>query len=458
MPSTRQIWRRWQFTVCGDRFSRFVDRDQGPPSRPVLAGVAKERMLDAMLTALPGLLPGLTELYKDLHRHPELSFAEHRTAQVIADRLQKLGYQVTTGIGRTGVVGLLHNGAGPTVLLRADMDALPVPERTGLRYASTATATDAAGQITPVMHACGHDLHMTWLIGAATLLAGNRDAWAGTLMLVFQPAEELGAGAAAMIKDGLFERFGRPDIGLGQHVGAGSAGAITYRPGVTAAAADSLRVTMFGRGGHASRPETTVDPVLMAASTIVRLNTVVSREVGAKESAVVTVATVRAGTKENIIASEAEFTVNVRSLDQSVRKRVLAAIHRIVQGESDVAGAPRRPLVEPISSFASVTNDEDSTRRVAEAFSIHFGQERVTLESPMMGSEDFGLFGERGGFPSVFWFIGSSDPSRHARARKEGRLDVDIPQNHSSLFAPVLETTLPTGVRSLVTATLAWLG
>jgi hippurate hydrolase len=415
-------------------------------------------MLDGMLTELPALLPGLTELYEDLHRHPELSFAEHRTAQVVADRLGKLGYDVTTRVGRTGVVGLLHNGAGPTVLLRADMDALPVRERTGLSYASVATATDATGRTDPVMHACGHDLHITWLIGAATILAMNRDAWAGTLMLVFQPAEELAAGAAAMIDDGLFEQFGRPDVGLGQHVGVGPAGAITYRPGVTAAACDSLRVTMFGRGGHASRPETTVDPVLMAASTIVRLNAVVSREVGAKDAAVVTVATVRAGTKENIIAGDAEFTVNVRSFDPAVRARVLAAIDRIIRGEAITSGAPQPPLVEPISSFDAVTNDEDSTLRVAGALSLYFGQERVTVVPPMMGSEDFGLFGERGGFPSVFWFVGSTDPDRHAQAKRDGRLEIDVPYNHSPLFAPVLETTLPTGVQTLVTAALAWLG
>src|SRR6266542_2335248 len=226
-----------------------------------------------MLTPLPGLLPGLTELYQDLHAHPELSFAEHRTAAEIARRLTALGYEVTAGVGRTGVVGLLRNGDGPTVLLRADIDALPLAERTGLPYASSVIATDARGQAVPVMHACGHDLHITWLIGAATLFAAARDAWSGTLMLAFQPAEEIAAGAAAMVDDGLFDRFGRPDVALGQNV--------FPRPAVTMAACDTLRVRLFGRGGHGSRPERTVDPVVLAASTVMPLQTVGSREIAA---------------------------------------------------------------------------------------------------------------------------------------------------------------------------------
>src|SRR6266511_2428716 len=228
-----------------------------------------------MLTPLPGLLPGLTELYQDLHAHPELSFAEHRTAAEIARRLTALGYEVTAGVGRTGVVGLLRNGDGPTVLLRADIDALPLAERTGLPYASSVIATDARGQAVPVMHACGHDLHITWLIGAATLFAAARDAWSGTLMLAFQPAEEIAAGAAAMVDDGLFDRFGRPDVALGPHVFP-------------------------------------LPAVVLAASTVMRLQTVVSREIAASDVAVVTVGTLHAGTKENIIPDDAELTVNIR--------------------------------------------------------------------------------------------------------------------------------------------------
>ncbi len=411
-----------------------------------------------MLTPLPGLLPGLTELYQDLHAHPELSFAEHRTAAEIARRLTALGYEVTAGVGRTGVVGLLRNGDGPTVLLRADIDALPLAERTGLPYASSVIATDARGQAVPVMHACGHDLHITWLIGAATLFAAARDAWSGTLMLAFQPAEEIAAGAAAMVDDGLFDRFGRPDVALGQHVFPLPAGVVRYRPGVTMAACDTLRVRLFGRGGHGSRPERTVDPVVLAASTVMRLQTVVSREIAASDVAVVTVGTLHAGTKENIIPDDAELTVNIRTFELEVRARVLTAVDRIIRGEAAAAGAPRPPRIEKMYAFDALTNDAGATVRVADAFTARFGADRVGTAPALTGSEDFGVFGSRGGFPSVFWFVGGVDPVRYEAAERADRVNEDIASNHSPIFAPVLETTLPTGVETLVTAALLWLG
>src|SRR6266511_1969621 len=382
-----------------------------------------------MLTPLPGLLPGLTELYQDLHAHPELSFAEHRTAAEIARRLTALGYEVTAGVGRTGVVGLLRNGDGPTVLLRADIDALPLAERTGLPYASSVIATDARGQAVPVMHACGHDLHITWLIGAATLFAAARDAWSGTLMLAFQPAGEIAAGAAAMVDDGLFDRFGRPDVALGQHVFPLPAGVVRYRPGVT-----------------------------MAACTVMRLQTVVSREIAASDVAVVTVGTLHAGTKENIIPDDAELTVNIRTFELEVRARVLTAVDRIIRGEAAAAGAPRPPRIEKMYAFDALTNDAGATVRVADAFTARVGADRVGTAPSLSGSEDFGVFGSRGSFPTVVWLVGGVPPVRYEAAERADRVNEDIASNHSPIFAPVLETTLPTGVETLVTAALLWLG
>src|SRR6185503_17115307 len=273
--------------------------------------------------------------------HPELSMQETRTAGIAADRLRGAGYEVTDGIGQTGVVGLLRNGEGPTVMLRADMDALPVREQTGLPYASTQTATDSSGKTVPVMHACGHDMHVTWLMGAASLLADARDTWKGTLMLVFQPAEETGRGAQAMVDGGLITRFPRPDVILGQHVMVGPAGSIGSRAGVITSAADSLQIRMFGRGAHGSMPHASVDPVVMAAATVLRLQTIVSRELAASEAAVVTVGALQAGDKENVIPDEAVIKLNVRTFDENVRTRVLAAITRIVNAEAAASGAPK---------------------------------------------------------------------------------------------------------------------
>jgi amidohydrolase len=275
------------------------------------------------------LLPDLERVYTDIHAHPELSMQETRTAGIAADRLRSAGFDVTSGVGKTGVVGVLRNGAGPTVMLRADMDALPVREETGLPYASTATATDNTGKTVSVMHACGHDMHVTWLVGAATVLALTREAWKGTLMPVFQPAEETGAGAQAMIDDGLMTRFPKPDAVLGQHVMVGPAGAIGGRPGVITSAADSLQIRLFGRGAHGSMPQAAIEPVVMAAATVLRLQTIVSRELAATEAAVVTIGSLQAGTKENVIPDEAVIKLNVRTFDEAMRARVLAAIERI---------------------------------------------------------------------------------------------------------------------------------
>ncbi|HEX6975358.1 MAG TPA: amidohydrolase, partial [Vicinamibacterales bacterium] len=323
------------------------------------------------------LLPDLERVYTDIHAHPELSMQETRTAGIAAQRLRAAGFDVATGIGKTGVVGVLKNGDGPTVMLRADMDALPVREQTGLPYASTETATDSHGATVPVMHACGHDMHVTWLIGAADLLASSRDTWKGTLMAVFQPAEETGTGAQAMIDDGLMTRFPRPDVVLGQHVMVGPAGAIGGRSGVITSAADSLQIRLFGRGAHGSMPQAAIDPVVMAAATVLRLQTIVSRELAASEAAVVTVGALQAGTKENVIPDEALIKLNVRTFDEDVRKHVLDAITRIVEAESQASGAPKPSEITALDHYRLVRNDPDAATRVRTAFRGHFGDDRV---------------------------------------------------------------------------------
>ncbi|OJY39674.1 amidohydrolase [Pseudonocardia sp. 73-21] len=399
----------------------------------------------------------LADLYRDLHSHPELSFQETRTAGVVADRLRSLGVETTTGVGGTGVVGVLRNGAGPTVLLRADMDALPVLERTGLEYASTARAVDRDGHEVPVAHACGHDVHVACLLGAVEALLARRDTWSGTVLAVFQPAEEVGGGAQAMIDDGLFERFGRPDVVLGQHVAPLPAGVLAVRPGPAFAGSDTVRVTLHGAGGHGSRPETTVDPIVMAAATVMRLQTIVAREVGGTETAVLSVGTLRAGTKENIIPDDAELGLTVRSFDPAVRTRVLAAVERIVRAEAAASGAAEDPDITVLDTFPPLVNDEDAAARTAAAL----GAVGPVVDPGLVtGSEDVGLFATAAGVPCVYWLLGGADPAAFAGATSRDELVAvvaSLPSNHSPLFAPVVEPTLATGVRALVAAAQEWL-
>ncbi|HVW84701.1 MAG TPA: M20 family metallopeptidase [Bryobacteraceae bacterium] len=411
---------------------------------------------ERVLATVDGLLPELERLYRDIHAHPELSMQEVRTAGLAADHLRAAGYEVTAGVGRTGVVGLLRNGEGPTVMLRADMDALPVREVTGLPYASNATATDREGKTAPVMHACGHDMHVTWLTGAATLFARTRDAWRGTLMPVFQPAEETGEGAQAMIDDGLFSRFPRPDVILAQHVMVGPSGLLSSRAGVITSAGDSLQIRMFGRGAHGSMPQASIDPVVMAAATVLRLQTIVSREIAATDPAVVTVGSLQAGTKENVIPDEAILKLNVRTFDEAVRSRVLAAIERIVNAEAEASGAPRKPEITVLDRYALVTNDEQATKRIAGAFREYFPADRVQETQPTTASEDFGCFGSEWHAPSVFWFVGGTDPEVYSKAKAAGKVG-EIPTNHNPGFAPVIHPTLKTGVEAMVVAAQAWL-
>ncbi len=411
---------------------------------------------NAILAKLSALLPALETTYKDIHAHPELSMQEERTAGIAADRLRNAKFEVTTGVGKTGVVGVLRNGEGPTVMMRADMDALPVLEATGLPYASNVSAADRDGNTVPVMHACGHDMHVTWLVGVSTLLAQARDAWRGTAMAVFQPAEETAEGAQAMIDDGLFERFPKPDVVLGQHVMSMPAGVLAWRAGVVTSAADSFQIRLFGRGAHGSMPEASIDPVVMAASTVLRLQTIVSREVAPAEAAVLTVGALQAGTKENVIPDEAIIKLNIRTFDEGVRQRVLAAITRIVNAEAAASGAPRPPEITPLDRYALVSNDSESTHRVVDAFREHFPADRVQETKPASASEDFGCFGSQWHSPSVFWFIGGIDERTYGTAKAAGKL-AEIPTNHNPRFAPVIHPTLETGVEAMVVAAQAWL-
>jgi len=410
----------------------------------------------AVLANESKLMPDLEALYKDIHSHPELSMQETRTAGIAAEWLRKAGYDVTSGVGKTGVVGLLRNGEGPTVMLRADMDALPIAEDTRLPYASKVTATDAEGKVVPVGHMCGHDIHVTWLAGAAALLAQARNAWKGTLMAIFQPGEELAEGAKAMIDDGLLQRFPTPAVVLGQHVMVGPAGTVAGSAGPITSAADSLQIRVFGRGAHGSMPQASIDPVVMAASIVMRLQTIVSREVAATDAAVVTIGVLQAGTKENVIPDDALIKLNVRTFDERVRKHVLDAITRIVNAEAEASGAPRKPEITPIDAYPLNVNDQTASDRIATTFRAYFSADRVKHTGPAPASEYFGCFGTAWKVPSVFWFVGGNDPGIYAKAKAAGKVN-GLPVNHSPKFAQVLHPTLETGVEALVVGALTWL-
>lgn len=402
----------------------------------------------------------LEALFIDLHRNPELSFQETRTAAIAAGHLRDLGLEVTEGIGKTGVIGLLRNGAGPVVWARADMDALPVTEQTGLPYASTATGIDPEGHEVGVMHACGHDMHVTCLLGAAARLAGDRETWRGTLLTVFQPAEEGGRGARAMVADGLFDRFGRPDVVLGQHVSPAPAGAIGLRPGPAFAASDRVRIVLHGKGAHGSRPETSVDPIVLAAATVLRLQGVVSREVAATQTAVVTVGSLHAGNAANVIPDRAELGLSVRTYDPLVRDQVLAAIERITRGEAAASGAPRDPECDVVQSFPAVVNDPDACTRLRPALAGIVGQDRIIDPGQLTGSEDVGILATEAGAPCVYWLLGGADPAAFAACRSpRDVLTVvqSLPSNHSPRFAPVVQPTISVGVGALVAAARTWL-
>ena len=401
------------------------------------------------------LLPELEDIYKDIHRNPELSMQEFRTAKIAADYLTKYQYEVSTGIGITGVVGVMKNGEGPVVMLRADMDALPVAEATGLPYASTVKARDEEGVEVGVSHACGHDIHVTWLMGAARLFSEHRDQWKGTLLTVFQPGEEVGRGAQEMIDDGMMDRFPKPDIILGQHVMVGEAGTVGYRSGAILSAGNSLKVKIFGRGAHGSQPQTSIDPVIMAAAITMRLQTIVSREIAPIENAVLTIGSLQAGTKENIIPDDATLKLNIRTFNDSVSDHILSAVKRICCAECAASDAPRDPEFTTLDSYPITENDAIATAKVAEAFDAQFGN-RSYETAPASASEDFSVFGRNWKVPYVFWFIGGTDPDIYREAKKKNKIN-SIPSNHSPKFAPVINPTLKTGLQAMMTAAMAWL-
>jgi len=391
--------------------------------------------------------PAAHSLYIDLHQSPELSSHEIQTASKLAARLRSLGYEVTEGVGGTGVVAILKNGAGLTVMLRTELDALPVEEKTGLPYASKVHAKDDAGLDVPVMHACGHDLHMAALVGTAEIMAHSKTTWHGTLMLIGQPAEETISGAKRMIADGLFTRFPKPAVGVALHVGnILPAGQVGITPGIYNSNADSLRITIYGKGGHGAAPQSTIDPIVIAARTILALQTIVSREVTPGEMAVVTVGYIRAGTKNNIIPDHAELGLTVRTYKADVRRQVLAAIVRITKDEALAGGAQQEPLIEHLESTDSVYNDPALAQRLRAPLEAALGKDNVITTDPKTPSEDYAYFVEQG-VPSLYMNLGGADPQKFADSKNGGPM---LPSNHSPYFAPDVDPALHTGIQAEV--------
>ncbi|MGN8131799.1 amidohydrolase [Paenarthrobacter sp. 22069] len=405
-------------------------------------------LMDSLKDGIGQELDWQIPLYEQFHRHPELGLAEHETSAAAADNLAGWGFDVRH-FGGTGVVGVLANGAGPCVLARADMDALPVTEATGASYASA---------VPGVMHACGHDMHVVALLGAAKYLAGNREGWSGTYIALFQPAEETAAGSQAMLDDGLAAGIPRPDVALAQHVMPTQAGTIGTTPGPILSAGDSIRVTVHGRGAHGSMPHKAVDPVVLAASIVLRLQTVVSRETNPGEFAVLTVGAVNAGATANIIPDRAELLLNLRTYSMATRSQMIAAIERIVRGECAAAGSPQDPEFEYYDQYPLTSNDPEANARVTTAFTRTFGADAVYRTAPQTASEDFSRIPDSFGIPYVYWIVGSVPRDTYRRAVAAGTVDTDIPANHSPFFLPAVDSTLGMATRAQAAAALAFLG
>ncbi len=425
--------------------------------------IAASLALLSLLRALPGaaapapqaLSPDLRDFYIDLHQHPELSLHEEKTAAKIAARLRQAGFEVTTGVGGTGVVGVLQNGSGPTVMLRTELDALPVEEKTGLPYASTVRVKDDAGAEVPVMHACGHDVHMTALVGTAAEMARRKADWRGTLVFIGQPAEERIRGARAMLKDGLFTRFPKPDFVVALHDTPNlPAGQLGVTSGYALASSDSVDLTIYGKGGHGAAPQTTVDPIVIAARTVLALQTIVAREKDPQDPAVITVGSIHGGNKHNIIPDEVKLQITVRAYKEEVRKHMLAAIERIAKAEAAAAGAPREPAFAVIESCGATYNDPKLTARIAATLRRTFGDGNVVETPPQMASEDFSEYG-LAGVPAVQWSLGAGDPAQLKELEAAGK---QPPSLHSSLFAPDRDPTIATGVESEVAVLIDLLG
>lgn len=413
----------------------------------LLASVAAQT--PAISKEVESVYPQAHALYLDLHQNPELSGHETQTAAKLAAILLRLGYSVTEHVGGNGIVAILKNGAGPTVMIRTELDALPVEEKTGLPYASQVHGKDDTGQDVPVMHACGHDLHMAAIIGAATIMAHSKDTWHGTLIVIGQPSEETISGAKAMIDDGLFKRFPKPDVGVSLHVSNQSpAGQVGVGEGYRYANADSVRITMYGKGGHGSAPHTTIDPIVIAAKTILSLQTIVSREIKPGETAVLTVGYIHAGLKNNIIPDQAEIGLTVRTFKPEIRKQILAAIARIAKAESEAGGAVREPLIEHYEGTDAVYNEPALAQRLRSPLESALGKDNVVTVEPITGSEDYSYFIEQG-VPSFYFGLGGADPEKYAQAKAAG---TTLPSNHSSLFAPDADPALRAGIAAEVAA------
>ncbi|KAK3320229.1 amidohydrolase [Cercophora scortea] len=422
--------------------------------------VPKDSSATKLLLTAPLDTDKYEALYKHFHSHPELSNVEAKTAKTIAAHLASLqAFQITTDIGGHGLVGVFKNGPGRTIMLRADMDALPVREATGLPYASTVTMADAEGVVRPVMHACGHDMHMTCLLAAAETLVKLRQAWSGTLIVLFQPAEERGTGAQAMVDDGLYDQTKHnipvPDFVLGQHVMAMRAGSVGSRVGTIMAGADSMKITLSGVGGHGSQPHRTIDPAVMAAHVVVRLQTVVSREIDPSDTAVLTVGSLQAGQTENIIADSAEIGVDIRSVRPETRAKLLAAIQRIVRAECAASNAATPPVFRMTRHLPTTVNDEAMMRTLCKSFAGHFGDNFDANIPTTTIAEDYSILATSQGRPCAFWHWGGVDQGLWEEHLAQGRVD-DIPANHTARFAPVIQPTLQTGVDALCVAALAF--
>jgi len=408
-----------------------------------------------VLNNLDAIYPTIEALYTDLHKHPELSMQEVQTSAKVASHLKEAGLEVTSGVGGTGVVGLLRNGSGPTVMVRGDMDALPIEEKTGLPYASTVKIKNDAGEVVPVGHMCGHDLHTSCLVGTASLLAQGKQSWSGTLMIVAQPGEETMQGAKAMLDDGLFTRFPKPDVALAQHTMFYPVGTIVYHPGYTLAAEHNARIRLFGVGAHGSMPQKSIDPVVMASAIVMRLQTIISREITPGEMAVVTVGAINSGTRYNIIPDAAELDLSIRTFKDEVFQHIYAAITRIAQAEATASNAPEPPEISIMEASQATYNDPKPTKQVVDALTRYFGADRVKEVEAMTASEDFSLYGhapDGAGVPSCYYFLGVTDPALYQQ--KKG----DVPGPHSPFYAPDREPSLKMGLQALTIAALSQLG
>jgi amidohydrolase len=452
MPTVRPftISRLFVLTFLAATASAGADEPKRDPAKLAERSQAVKAHIDTEYDSL-------VTLYKHIHTHPELSRQEVATAAKLAQEMTSLGFEVTQKVGGTGLVCIYRNGDGPTVLVRTDLDALPVTEATGREYASKVTARNAEGQPVGVMHACGHDMHMTCWIGTARTLVALKDKWHGTLMFIGQPAEEVGAGASMMIKDGLFKRFPKPDFGVALHCDSRQqAGTVTYNDGLAMANVDSVDIIVKGKGGHGAAPHTTIDPIVLAARMILDFQTIVSREQDPVDPAVVTVGSIHGGTKHNIIPNEVKLQITVRTTKDETRTKVLDAIKRIAKADAEAARAPMPEVTVNQSEFTpALHNDEKLTHRLRGLFEEVLGKEHVLPRPTMMGGEDFSRYG-REGVPICMFFLGTIDEPRWSDSKKPGA--ALLPSMHSDSFWPAIDPSIRTGVLAMSMAVIDLMG